>query len=148
MNWEKDGTIFIKASHTVRGDERVDACFDLVKLDGKEALVSEIQNQMKGQLDHHIGSINESAETVLGKSRSSEFTGKISGMKFTEQYFERYRIGPTERIDCHSLAEVKQADYDAIKRSILEKVESADPRIKEAIAQKQINFFKHEADSK
>ena len=53
----------------------------------------------------------------------------------------RYTIGSDERIDCFELSQLSKDDYDKIKRSILFKVEEADPRIKEQIAKKHIEFF-------
>ena len=148
MAWEDDGKVFLKANHTVRGDERVNGACDLAKLNAKENLLSEIADEVKGTLDNYVGSINEQAETVLGKARSSEFKGKITGLRFTEEYFERYKIGDVERVDCHTLSEISKADYNSVKRSVIEKVQEADARIKEAIVQKHIDFFKPSNDPK
>ena len=131
--------------HNVRGDERVNGCYDLVKLDVKEAMLSEIANNVKGSIDNAQQSISENAEVILGKVRSGEFDGQISGLRFTDEYYERYAIGGVERIDCHIIAEMKQADYERVKRSVIDKVVAVDPRLKEAVTKKQINFFKPEA---
>lgn len=139
--WEKDGRIYLKASHTVRGDERVNGCFDLARLDSKERILSEIANDVKGSLDNAQQSISESAEVVLGKVRSGQFDGRLSGLRFSEEYYERYRIGEQERVDCHVLGEIRETDYNAVKKSILERVVAVDPRLKEAITKKQIDFF-------
>lgn len=139
--WEKDGKIYLKATHTVRGDERVNGCFDLARLDSKERILSEIANDVKGSLDNAQQSISESAEVVLGKVRSGQFDGRLSGLRFGEEYYERYKIGEQERIDCHVLGEIRETDYNAVKKSILERVVAVDPRLKEAITRKQIDFF-------
>ena len=139
--WDEGNKTYFKASQQVRGTERLSGCHDLAKLNGKSALISEIQDSIKGVLDSHEATLNENAEILLSKSRSSEFCGKIQGLRFTEEYFVRYAIGGEERIDCYDLAELSKDDYNKIKRSILYNIEEADPRIKEAIAQKHLDFF-------
>lgn len=141
MTWQEDGKLFLKAIHTVRGNERLNGCYDLAKLDAKEQLLGEIANDVKGSLDNAQESISEQAEVVLTKVRSSEYEGQISGLRFSEQYFERYQIGDNERIDCHVLSEMTTADYNKTKQAVVNKVVAVDPRIKEAIAKKNINFF-------
>lgn len=142
LSWESDGKVIFKASHTIRGDERITGCFDLSQMDARESLISEISSDIRGSLDNAQQSLSENAELVLGKVRSSEFGGTITGLRFAEQYFERYRIGETERIDCHTLAEIRQSDYDRIKQAVLYKVVAVDPRLRDAIARKQVDFFK------
>jgi len=141
LAWEGDGKVFIHANHTVMGSQSVDACYDLTKLDSTERLLSEISDDVKGRIDNASDSLNEDAETVLAKSRTSGYAGLVIGLRITEQYFERYTLGATERITCHSLAEIKQRDYDRVKRSVVDKIIAADPSIKNAVRQKQIDFF-------
>ena len=140
--WENKEKVFIRSSYSVKGNERVNGCYDLAKLDSKEALLSEISNDVKGSLDNAQQSISEDAEVVLGKVRTGEFGGRVMGMRFSEQYFERYLVGQVERVDCHVLAEIKAGDYNRIKREIVDKIVSVDPRLKEAITKKQVDFFK------
>jgi hypothetical protein len=139
--WERDGKIILRGSHTVRGDERVNGCYDLVKLDVKETILTEIATTLKGSLDNAQQSMSENAEVVLGKVRSGEYDGQLVGLRFTEEYFERYAVSGVERVDCHILGEIKQADYDRVKRAVVDKVVAVDPRLKEAITQKQVDFF-------
>ncbi|MBI4404126.1 MAG: hypothetical protein HY537_08195 [Deltaproteobacteria bacterium] len=132
---------FIRASHTIKGNERVNACYDLARLDANEAILSEIANDVKGRIDNANQSISENAEVVLGKVRSGEFEGRIIGLRFIEQYFERYEIGDVERVDCHVLAEIATGDYNLIKLAVVDKIVQVDPQLKEAILNKQIDFF-------
>jgi len=141
ISWEEDNKIFIRGTANIRGNERVDGCYDLANLNAKEALVSEIQSYIKGVLDNSVQSISENAEVVLGKSRTSDFEGKIMGQRFIERYFERSIIGDAERVECQLLSEISQKDYDRMKRLIIDKVQEVDPKIKEAIKQKHIDFF-------
>lgn len=141
VTWEKEKKYFIRSSHTVRGDERVNGCYDLARLDTKELLLSELANDVRGQIDNAQQSISENAEAILGKVRSGEFEGRITGLRFSEQYFERYFVGDMERIDCHVLSEINEKDYNEIKRNVVHKIANVDPRLKEAITKGQIDFF-------
>lgn len=141
LMWIDDEKIFIKTTQQIRGNERLSACYDVAKMSTKASLVSEIQETIKGIMDTHEATMNENAELVLNKSRSSEYAGVVHGLRFTEDYFVRYQIGSNERIDCSVLGEISQNDYDKIKRAIVDKVQAADPRIKEQIIQKHINFY-------
>ena len=76
---------------------------------------------------------------------SGKWEGTIYGFKVTEQYFERYLINGVERIDCYILTELTKQDYDKTKRSVVDKIVPEDPRIKEDIAKKQIDFFSEES---
>lgn len=146
--WEEKEKILIRSTYSVKGNERVNGCYDLAKLDSKENLLSEISNDVRGTLDNAQQSISEDAEVILGKVRSGEFSGRISGLRFTDQYFERYTVGQTERVDCHTLSELKLSDYNRLKRMIVDRVAEVDPKLKEAITKKQIDFFKKEEPKK
>lgn len=140
--WEKDGDVYLKATHTVRGNDRANGCVDLAKLDAKENLISEIKNEVKGSIDNAQQSIAVDSEVVLGKVRSSEFQGSLSGLRFEESYWEKYAIGELEQnLTCHVLARMKREDYLATKRAIVDKVAQVDPRLREAITRKQVDFF-------
>ena len=140
--WEEKGKIYLKATHTVQGNERANGCIDLAKLDAKEDIISEIQNEIRGSLDNAQESISEDAEVILGKARSAEFSGKISGLRFIESYWEKYQIrGKDQKLTCHVLAQIKMRDYMQTKRAVVNKVMTADPKLREAVTKKQINFF-------
>ncbi len=145
--WEENGKVFFKSLHVVSGNERVNGCFDLAKLDSSETLLTEIANDVRGSIENAQQSISEQAEAVLGKVRSSEWSGRLTGLRHTENYFERYRIGDQERINCYVLSEMKLDDYAATKRRVVEKIAAVDPRLKEAINKKQIDFFERKPSS-
>lgn len=141
VSWEEKEKVFLRASFTARGNERVAGCFDLARLDAKEKLLSEVNNDVRGSLDNAQQSISENAEAVLGKVRTASFEGKVRGLRFSEEYFERYLIGDTERLDCHVLGEMRLSDYNNLKRAVVDELAQVDSRVKEAITKKQINFF-------
>jgi len=141
IGWEENNKVFTRGTSTVKGDQRVDACYDLARLEAREALVSEIQVYIKGIIDNHFQSMSENAEILLSKSRTSEFAGQVSGLRMSERYFERYIVSDNERVECQVLSEISMKDYDRTKRLIVDKIQEADPKIKEAIKQKHIDFF-------
>ena len=145
ISWTKDKRIHFKGDYTVRGNERADACIDLAKLNVKEALITEIQEELKGAVDNASDSIREDAEIILSKSRSAEYSGSISGLRFVGRYWEKYALATgEEKISCHVLGSVGEKDYMKTKKSVLNKITRANPKLKEAVRKKQIDFFKKE----
>ena len=143
ISWKEDRRIHFKGDYTVRGNERANACIDLAKLNVKEALITEIQEELKGAVDNASDSIREDAEIILNKSRSAEYSGSISGLRFIGRYWEKYTL-PTheQKISCHVLGSIGEADYMKTKRSVLNKITRVNPELKEAVRKKQIDFFK------
>ena len=145
--WADGDSVYFKSKYTVKENERINGCFDLAKLDSKEALVSEIQNDIKGTIDQAQMSISNDAELVLGKSRSSEFAGRVQGFRFPEQYSERYQIGDLQEQSCYVLGQISKADYNKTKNFIIHKIQEVDPAIKAQITQKHVDFFRKPASS-
>jgi hypothetical protein len=144
VSWVEADQVAFRAQYTVRGDERLNGCFQLARLDAKEALLREIAEDLRGQIDFAQEGLSESAELALTQVRSSEYSGKVIGMRFNEQFSERYVTNGVERIDCFVLAAIKKIDYDQVKRQILYKVSEADPDVKKAIKARAIKFFSDE----
>lgn len=147
ITWESGDQVFFRQEYSVRGDERLNGCYQLAKLEAKETLLREIAEDIKGQIDNAQQSLSESAELVLSQVRSSEYGGKVTGMKFLEQYHQRTVAGGVERLDCYILAALKKSDYDHVKRQVLFKVSEADPEIKQAIQNRAVQFFSKQAVS-
>ena len=143
MSWNEDKRIHFKGNYTIRGNERANACIDLAKLNIKESLITEIQEELKGAVDNASDSIREDAEIILNKSRTAQYRGSISGLRFTSSYWEKYALATDEhKISCHVIGSVSEADYRKTKRNVLNKITRANPELKKAIAKKQIDFFK------
>ena len=132
----------IRTSHSIKGNERISGCYDLARLDSKELLLSEITNEVRGRIDNASQSLSENAEVILGKVRVSEFAGKIGGLRFTDEYFERYFVANTERVDCYVIGEISVADYTKLQNEVVNRVVAADPKLKEAITNGQIEVIK------
>lgn len=146
ITWTEGDQILFKQEYSVRGDERLNGCYQLAKLEAKESLVREIAEELKGQIDSAQQGLSESAELVLSQVRSSEYGGKVTGMRFLEQFHERSIINQTERLDCFVLGSVKKSDYETIKRQILYKISEADPDVKKAIKERSVRFFTKRPD--
>lgn len=146
LRWQEKGKVYIRSKNGVRGDERVNGCFDLAHMDAKEALITSISDEVKGQIQEAGQSLNENAELLLTKTRTSEFSGKISGLSPVEEYFERYSINDVERVDCFVLSEISEKDFAATRRAIIDKVVAADPRLKEAMTKNQLKFLGDKAE--
>jgi hypothetical protein len=141
LSWEDGDTIAFKGQHTVRGTDRINGCFDLAKLDVKESVLSELVEDVRGRIDQAQQSLSEDAEQVLGKVRSASYAGKVTGLRFVERFFERYRINDTERLDCFVMAQISKSDYARLKRSLVDELSRVDPQLHAAIAAKQVEFF-------
>ena len=149
ISWNKDKRIHFKGNYTVRGNERANACIDLAKLDIKESLITEIQEELKGAIDNASDSIREDAEIILNKSRTAQYRGSISGLRFTSRYWEKYALSTEEqKISCYVLGSISQADYNKTKRSVVDKITRANPKLKKAMAKKQVNFFRENESSR
>ncbi len=138
---EADDRVRIRGRHTVRGNERVSACLELAILDAQSELMRGIASDFRVRIEEATQGVSEAAEQVLSQTRVSESRGQLRGFRRSEEYTERYLAGDQERIDCYVLAELSSADFASLKRSLGERVIAADPRVKEAILQNQVDFL-------
>jgi hypothetical protein len=141
LSWEEGNAFYFKGFTSFRGNERVSSCFEVSKLEAKKNLLSEIKESIKSILDISTQSASEDQEQLYSQAVSSTLEGEIRGLRFMEQYFERYLIEDRERVDCFVMGAIEGKDYQDLKRRVLHKLEAADPRIKEALMKKQTDFF-------
>lgn len=146
--WAEGDQVFFKTEYSIRGDERLNGCYQLAKLETKENLLREIAEDVRGQIDSAQQSISEDAELVLNQSRTSDFAGKVTGLRFLEQYHERFQVSGQERLHCYLLSSIKRSDYESIRRAVIYKVVAVDPGLREALNKKQIQFFEPKDSSK
>jgi len=150
--WKTDDGYFFKAKQTIRGDQRVNGGFIIAGNDTREMLMRGIYDEMKGAIDEAQTSLNENAEFLMGKVRSGQWEGALYGFSEIEQYFERYEYCNQltkecdAKIDCWILSNISLADYNKTKNAIVNQVVAIDPRIKEAVTNKQIKFFAPKED--
>ena len=142
ISWEKNNKYFFKGDYTIRGDERVNACIDLAKINVKETLITEMQEDLRGALASASESIKRSAEILLTKSQTSQYQGSISGLRFESKYWEKYSISNNEeKISCYVIAYLSKKDYVKIKQKIVNKMIGISPSLKKAVMDRQVDFF-------
>ncbi|MCB0342636.1 MAG: hypothetical protein H6626_01890 [Pseudobdellovibrionaceae bacterium] len=141
MSWVEGDSYKFVARHTIRGDERVAGCYQLAQLDTKQVVLSQISDDVRGLIDNAQQSLMEDSESLLSLVRSSKFSGTITGLRMEESYYERYVIGDQERVDCFVLASIEKAQYNITRQRVLHKIVEVDPRLKDAILEKQKAFL-------
>lgn len=141
ISWNEGDQVFFRTQYTIRGNERINGCYQLAKVEMKETLLREISEDIMGHIDNAQQSISEDAEIVLNQFRTGEYRGKVTGLRFLEQYHERYKIDGTERVDCFLLGTIKMRDYDSILRAVVFKMVEVDSGLRQALNRRQIEFF-------
>lgn len=154
LSWEKDGRVWFKTKQTVRGDQRLNGCYVLASNDNRETMLRSMMDGLRGETNEAQDTINENGEIVLGKVRANEWSGRIYGFSDNEHYFQRIQIRDeltktiTERIDCYVLSSIGEGDYARTKSEVVNQMAAIDPRVKEAIVNKEANFFKPKNNEK
>jgi hypothetical protein len=130
-----------KSRYTIRGDQKVNSCYDLAKIELKESVLSGITSDLQGELNVAIENTSENSEELYKKSVSEGFGGKIKGLRVSEQVYERYLIRDVERIDCYVLGEIKESEYMSLKRSLAQQIAKSSPELEKALRDRQVQFF-------
>jgi len=141
LSWEEKDVIVFKAQHTVRGDQRVDSCFDLAKMDLKENLVTEISSNLRGEINLASEGMSEASETAITKSFTQQLEADIAGLKLSEQLFERYLNADIERIDCFVMGKMTRRDYEALRMRVLQNTAKSNSELAQILKHRQLNFF-------
>ena len=142
IGWEDGAKLKMKGTYTILGNQRLNACYELAKVEAKKAMITSIQEEIKGYLDSGSTGMSESDQIIFAESVTAKYNGRIQGLKASENYFERFVINHNERVDCFVLMEMDKADYFKLRSSILNKATELVPELQQAITNKQIEFFK------
>ncbi len=143
VSWDDQDTYYLKSMHSIRGDQRVNGCFDLAKLGAKENLSNEILSTVKGEVVTATTGLSEEENEALTRSVITNYSNNIRGLRVNEQAYERYLINDTERIDCYILFSVKKTDFKRMKNAIYEQAKTA---TEEILKNRQKSFLTTEAD--
>jgi|GEM_PF-3328404 len=146
-SWEENGELVSRTSYTVRGNQKVNGCFDLAKLESKEQLLSQLKEEVSGEINLASEGVSEDFDPLITKSLRTSMAGKIQGLRIKEQAFERYMVNSIERIDCFVLSSMKSSDYSNLKSSILQNLVFVDDKVKQAVRERQKKFFKNDLSS-
>ena len=143
-SWDEGEQHVIRSSYTLSGNRRVNGCFDLAKTEGKEALVSEVANDIKGELVRASQGTDENVDEGITKTWIEKYQGDTRGLRFTEQAYERSVTNDVERIECFVLGRIKNSDYAQIRARILSNVVRSDDRIKKMLVDRQASMLEPE----
>lgn len=139
--WKQPDKIFFRSVHTVRAQEGEARCFGLAQRESQETFLTEIASDIRGTLDTASLHLNSKAEAILTKLTSGETESAPPKLKTVEKYFEKYRMGAEERMDCHLLSEVATKQYEHFEAGVLSSLEREDPAFKTAIDRGKVRFF-------
>lgn len=140
-NWEQESQLYFKSNYTVAGNQRVNGCWDLAKLEMKESLLSELAQDIKGEINLANEGISEGLDPLITKSIRTNIEGQVRGLKTQEQVFERYTINQIERVDCYVMGSMSKGDYAVLKNSVLKNLASVSAEVAAAVRKRQKEFF-------
>ena len=141
VNWMKDDKIFYKSQYSIRGDQRINACFDLAKAEAKEKLIDEVKTNFRSETNGYIQGAKEQDNIELNKMFISSVDSIISGFRLSETAYERFAISNSERIDCFVLYEMTAKDLSDLKTRILTRNSSVNKEIQKVIIERGVSFL-------
>lgn len=137
---EEGDKILFKSQFTIMGSERVNSCYDLAKLEMNEKVLSEIDNEFRGEVLMASQGITDGGP-LLTKSLISKLSGNIRGLRYKDQAYERYVTSGIERIDCFVRAQMSKRDYIALKTSVLDQLVASNNEVAIAMRKRQALFL-------
>ena len=140
-SWEENDSIYFKTTYTIRGDQRMNVCYDLARLSVHETVLAEIKSDIRAENNLASEGLSENEDQMITKSLTESLKGTISGLNIQSKMFERYVINSTERIDCSILTSIKKSDYAKVKRNSAQVVLSVRAKVADAVREKQQRFF-------
>lgn len=141
IGWQDGDFTLLRSQYTIRGDQRINSCYDLARVDLKETLLTSLKDDITGELNLAGEGLSEGADPLLSKSFRSEFKGRVQGLSISEQYYERYLVGDVERIDCFVLSKMKNSDYQRLKSQLLTNLIQVSEEVAQAVRGRQKEFF-------
>ncbi len=142
VSWQDGDAYIFKGVYTVRGDQRVNGCYDLSTMEIQQRILSDIENSLRIEMNLANEGISENTDAMITKSIQSNMAGKIRGLRITDHAFERYRVLNNERVDCFVLGQMKSTDYQTLRSSVLSQMTSASPEVAAIVRKRQADFFK------
>ncbi len=141
MSWDDGDQHFIRASYTVAAQQRINGCMDLAKAEGKESLISEIANDIKGEIVRASQGLDAGEDEGLSKTWIEKFQGDTRGLRFSEAAYERAIVNDVEHVECFVLGRIKNSDYAQIKNRILAGAAKTDTRIRKILEERQARML-------
>ncbi|MBK7962444.1 MAG: hypothetical protein IPK04_15410 [Bdellovibrionales bacterium] len=92
--WDQGDSMFFKSTYTVGANQRVNGCYDLAKLELKESLLSELSQDIKGELNLGSEGISEGLDPLVTKSIRTNIEGTVKGPQDARANFLRDMLSP------------------------------------------------------
>ena len=141
ISWSDDQLVYFKTSYTIRGDQRVNGCYELAKLLINETLVGEIKSEVKAESNLANEGISEGNDVLLTKSITHTSEGIVKGLRSIAQAYERSLTNEIERVECFVLTQIPKSEYAALKSQSINNLLSVKREVAEAVRKRQSEFF-------
>lgn len=140
-SWSKNDDILLKGQFTLKGHQRVSACYDLAKSDARENLVSEMSVNFQSEINSYTQGISAEENIELNKMFLSQAKSKITGLRVSEIAFERVLVNSEERINCFVLLSISKRSYQENLTSAKSEVSKVNAEIIEKMKSRGLTFF-------
>jgi len=138
--YEDNQNLYLRSEYTLRGDQRINSCYDLAKLDGAQQLINQISQELKGEYFNVSSSSSENEIEALTKAVRSRFEGELRGLRLLRQYFERYEIKGVERITCYVEHSIEKKNLTTLQR----RARDIAQEVRDELTKRQVKFVEKE----
>lgn len=146
MSWNNNDEIQLKGQYTLKGNQRVNACYDLAKGDARENLVSEMSVNFQSEINSYTQGISADENIELNKMFISQAKNKITGLRVSESAFERVLVNSEERINCFVLFSISKKSYQENMANAKSEVSKVNSEIIEKMKSRGLDFFSSETE--
>lgn len=146
MSWNNNDEIQLKGQYTLKGNQRVNACYDLAKGDARENLVSEMSVNFQSEINSYTQGISADENIELNKMFISQAKNKITGLRVSESAFERVLVNSEERINCFVLFSISKKSYQENMANAKSEVSKVNSEIIEKMKSRGLDFFSIETE--
>jgi hypothetical protein len=146
ISWDEGSFVYFKGVQNVMGNHRVSGCYTMARLEAKARLRSEIESNIKADISQITEGLDETLSPLLNEMVSETLRGEIRGLRIQEQYFERYRVADTERVECQVLTSMKSSEFEKLRRGIARSLLDQSAELRAAVTKKQVKFLTEDSD--
>lgn len=142
MSWKEEMNHFYKSQYTIQENQRVNACYDLAKMELRENIMTELSSEIKGEIVLALKGSKINYNELMTKTMIQSFEGRLQGLKIQEQFHERYLIREREQVDCFVKASIDKESYRKLKNELLNQMAEESGELKKAIENRQVGIIK------
>ncbi len=140
--WEEGDRYNFRSNYTINANQRINGCYDLAKLELTESLLSELRQDILGEVSLANEGISESMDPLITKSIRKAIVGNVKGLRIKSQVYERYLVNDVERVDCFVRGEMSRSDYTSLRQSVSRDVASVSDEVGMVVRKRQADFFR------